>query len=238
MKLFKKETVPVLSEQLADRMLSNIFEVSQAEPPTIPLKTLISYSRYRRERFSFQKVLLVIILLLFCLLPFLFLSPKIQLEAETEVPAYLPSYQITVDSLLPIRSVYAEVDGQRLLVTAAENHSYTIEPRANGTLSVTVTLVTNQYQTVTTEISSIDVTAPTCTSYTQGDGVVTLTLEDTDSGVDYGNITALDTDGSAVSPLSVNEAEQTAIFAAPSEALEVYVPDLAGNTLHLRLTVK
>lgn len=238
MKLFHKETVPVLSEQLADRMLSNIFESAQAEPPTIPLKTLISYSRYRRERFSFQKVLLVIILLLFSLLPFLFLSPDIRLEADTELPSYLPAYRITVDSLLPIRSVYAEVDGQRLLVTAVGDHSYTVEPRVNGTLSVTVTLVNNQYQTVTEEISSIDVTAPTCTSYTQGDGIVTLTLEDADSGVDYTGITALDAHGSAISPLSVNETDRTAVFAAPSETLDVYVPDLAGNTLHLRLTVK
>ncbi len=238
MKLFHKETVPVLSEQLADRMLSNIFEAAQAEPPTIPLKTLISYSRYRKERFSFQKGLLVIILLLFCLLPFLFLSPDIRMEADTALPSYLPSYRISVDSLLPIRSVYAEVDGQRLLVTAAENHSYTVEPRTNGTLSVTVTLVNNQYRTVTTEISSIDVTAPTCTSYIQENGVVTLTLDDADSGVDYTGITALDADGSAVFPLSVNEADRTAIFSAPSETLDVYVPDRAGNTLHLRLTVK
>ncbi len=238
MKLFAKETVPVLSERLADRMLSNIFEACQAEPPTVSLETLLSYSRYRRERFSFQKIILVIILLLFCLLPFLFISPNIDLKADSEAPSYLPSYQITVDSLLPVRNVYAEVDGQRVLVTAAADHSYTAEPRVNGTLSVTVTLVNNQYQTVTTEISAIDVTPPTCLSHSQEDGVVTLTLDDENSGVDYENITALDGNGSAVVPLRVDAESQTAVFAAPDDVLDVYVPDLAGNTLHLRLTTK
>ena len=46
--LFKKKTAPALSEALADRMLENIFDACQAEPNTIPLKTLISYTRYRR----------------------------------------------------------------------------------------------------------------------------------------------------------------------------------------------
>ena len=52
MMLFKKKTAPALSEALADRMLENIFNACQTEPNTIPLKTLISYTRYRRERFS------------------------------------------------------------------------------------------------------------------------------------------------------------------------------------------
>ncbi len=42
--LFKKKTAPALSEALADRMLENIFDACQAEPNTIPLNTLISYT--------------------------------------------------------------------------------------------------------------------------------------------------------------------------------------------------
>ena len=68
-KLFKRSAAPALSDRLAERMLEHIFDACQVQPNTIPLKTLISYSNYRRERFSFQKSLLVAILLLFCLLP-------------------------------------------------------------------------------------------------------------------------------------------------------------------------
>lgn len=109
--LFKKKTAPALSEALADRMLENIFDACQAEPNTIPLKTLISYTRYRRERFSFQKILLVVILLLFCLLPLLFLYPGVSLQLQPTDTPWLPTYRIDVDTLLPVSSVYAEVDG-------------------------------------------------------------------------------------------------------------------------------
>lgn len=88
--LFKKKTAPALSEALADRMLENIFDACQAEPNTIPLKTLISYTRYRRERFSFQKILLVVILLLFCLLPLLFLYPGVSLQLQPTDTPWLP----------------------------------------------------------------------------------------------------------------------------------------------------
>lgn len=238
MKLFTKKTAPVLSEELADRILDNIFEACQAEPPTISLQALISYTRYRRERFSFQKALLVVILLLFCMLPFLFLYPKVSLTLLSTDEPYLPTYEITVDTLLPVSSVYADVAGQRLLVTAAGAHTYTVEPRANGTLTVTVTLINNQYQTVTATVSAIDTTAPTCTSHSQEDGQVCLTLADEGSGVDYDGITALDAEGRELAPLSVDAETQTAVFASPETSLDVYVPDHAGNTLHLRLTRK
>ena len=238
MMLLKKKTAPALSEALAGRMLENIFDACQAEPNTIPLKTLISYTHYRRERFSFQKILLVVILLLFCLLPFLFLYPTVSLRLQPSATPWLPTYRIDVDTLLPVSSVYAEVDGARLLVTAAGDQTYTVEPRANGTLSVTVTLINNQYQTVTIPVSGIDTEAPTCSSHSQKDGKIWLTLEDSGSGVDYSGITALDQDGGQVAPLDVDEAGQTAVFSCPENFLDVYVPDLAGNTLHLRITMK
>lgn len=236
--LFKKKTAPALSEALADRMLENIFDACQAEPNTIPLKTLISYTRYRRERFSFQKILLVVILLLFCLLPLLFLYPGVSLQLQPTDTPWLPTYRIDVDTLLPVSSVYAEVDGARLLVAAAGENTYSVEPRANGTLSVTVTLINNQYQTVTVPVSDVDTEAPACSSHSQKDGKVWLTLEDSDSGVDYSSITALDQDGRQAAPLQVDEAGQTAVFSCPEHFLDVCVPDRAGNTLHLRITMK
>lgn len=153
---------------------------------------MISYTRYRRERFSFQKILLVVILLLFCLLPLLFLYPGVSLQLQPTDTPWLPTYRIDVDTLLPVSSVYAEVDGARLLVAAAGENTYIVEPRANGTLSVTVTLINNQYQTVTVPVSDVDTEAPACSSHSQKDGKVWLTLEDSGSGVDYSSITALD----------------------------------------------
>ena len=62
--------------------------------------------------------------------------------------------------------------------------------------------------------------------------------EDSGSGVDYSSIAALDQDGRQAAPLQVDEAGQTAVFSCPEHFLDVCVPDRAGNTLHLRITMK
>lgn len=237
-KLFKRSAAPALSDRLAERMLEHIFDACQVQPNTIPLKTLISYSNYRRERFSFQKSLLVAILLLFCLLPFLFLYPEVRLQEQTGGSSLLPVYRISVDTLLPVSSVRATLDGDPLLVSAAGDRSYTVQPHANGTLAVTVTLVNNQYQRVTVPVSCVDTEAPTCSSYYQENGRVYLTLEDDSSGVRYRDITALDQDGNPAEPLALNRKAGLAVFSCPDQFLDVYVPDQAGNTLHLRITMK
>ena len=66
----KKSRIPELNQDLASQMLRNVFEACQAEPNSVPLEVLISYSNYRKERFAFQKYVLRAILVLFCLLPF------------------------------------------------------------------------------------------------------------------------------------------------------------------------
>ena len=234
----KKTKPPQLSEYLASQMLENVFEACQRTPNTIPLKTLISYSNYRKERFSFQKILLVLILVLFCLLPLLFLYPEVRiLGNETDTP-YFPSYTISVDAPLPVQSVYAVLDGKAVLVSATGKNQYTVELKANGTLTVTAILINRQYQTRTVSVTGADVQAPTCSSSRLSEGVVYLTLSDEGSGVDYANVTAWKPDGTKLLPLSVDEAEGLVTFPCSQGSLEVYVPDLAGNTLHLQVTAR
>lgn len=234
----KKPKPPVLSEYLASQMLENVFEACQREPNTIPLKTLISYSNYRKERFSFQKILLVLILVLFCLLPLLFLYPEVRiLENETATP-YFPSYTISVDAPLPVQSVYAYLDGKSVLVSASGKNQYTVELKANGTLTVTAILINNQYQTQTVAVTGADVQAPTCSSYRLSGGVVYLTLADEASGLDYAGVTAREPDGTKLSPLSVDETKGLVTFPCEQGSLDVYVRDLAGNTLHLQVTAR
>ena len=75
MKAFRKSSVPQLDIEAAGRILAQAFEANQMELNTIPLEVLASYSNYRRERFTLQRTILVIIMTLFLLLPFLFVPP-------------------------------------------------------------------------------------------------------------------------------------------------------------------
>ena len=65
MSLFKKSSMPQLDPETASRILEQTFEANEMEKNTIPLEVLASYSNYRRERFSLQRMLLIVIMLLF-----------------------------------------------------------------------------------------------------------------------------------------------------------------------------
>ncbi len=112
---------------------------------------------------------------------------------------------------------------------AAGENTYIVEPRANGTLSVTVTLINNQYQTVTVPVSGVDTEAPACSSHSQKDGKVWLTLEDSGSGVDYSSITALDQDGRRSAPFRWTRPDRRLYSPCPEHFLDVCVPDRAGG---------
>lgn len=236
-RFFHKSALPALDENLASQILENTFEACQVEPNSIPLEVLVSYSNYRKERFAFQKFVLVLIILLFCLLPFLFIYPNFTMElASTDTP-YLPVYTINAESILPIDSIVASINGKKLPISQTNGHVFTVEPQENGILSVSVTLINNQTHTETMEVNSIDTTVPVFLSSSQENQMIYLYFSDPESGIDYQNITAVDERGRQVLPASYNEAESCVIFAYPSSALNVYIPDHAGNKLHLVLTI-
>lgn len=70
MTFFKKskEPKPELALDQACKILEQVFEANNIEPNSIPLEVLTAYSNYRKERFSLQRLILVIILVLFLML--------------------------------------------------------------------------------------------------------------------------------------------------------------------------
>lgn len=232
----KKSRIPELNQDLASQMLRNVFEACQAEPNSVPLEVLISYSNYRKERFAFQKYVLRAILVLFCLLPFLFIYPNFTVTQDT-ISSYPPVYTFGLDTAFPAKSVVAELNGKSVPVTQGQNHTFSIEPSENGILQVSVTLINNQIHTETLEINTIDTSHPVYESSSRKEQFIYLYVSDDQSGIDYENITASDTDGNSVSPYSYNKAEGCVVFRTPETNLDVYVPDKAGNTLHLILNI-
>ena len=73
MKLFKKPAVSQLDLEIASQILEQVFEANDMELNSISLEALASYSNYRKERFTLQRTILVIIMALFILLPLLFI---------------------------------------------------------------------------------------------------------------------------------------------------------------------
>lgn len=234
----KKPKGPELDENTASQMLENIFTACDVEPNSVPLSVLSSYSNYRRERFLLQRILLIIILIFFCLVPLFFIAPDLSLDLKSGAPTGEPAYELIVDTFLPVSRITATIDGRNVSVYETADKTYSIEPTLNGTMTVTVTLKNKQASTITYDVTDVDTTAPVVITDKVKDEQVYLYLEDAASGLDFDNVTAVDTNGKQVEPVAYNKRESYVVFDYPETSLNIFVPDKAGNTLHLILTVQ
>lgn len=234
--VLKKSTDPQLNIDDASRILENVFAKSQVEPNTIPLEVLTAYSNYRKERFSLQRTILVVAMVLFLMLPFLFIAPSFMITSETSGFAAKPVYQVEVDTILPVQSVTAEIDGQNIPVYETASHVYSIEPSRNGRMTVAVTLMNHQTAADFIDVENVDADPPKVISNKVDQDRLYLYLSDTDSGINYDGIRAVGQNGQEVAPESCNEAAGRVVFAYPKDTLNIYIPDNAENTLHLILS--
>lgn len=235
--LFNRKKHEELNADVAGQMLQNIFDVCEVEPNTVPLDDLQSYSNYRKDRFFLQKVVLVIVMLLFLAIPLMFVAPKITvLEQVTQAPH--PAYNLNVDSVLPITSVRASVNGQDVPVYEKQEKVYSIEPDISGTMVVTVKCVNNQYAMQQIEVSTIDRDVPNVVSDETKNGMIYIYLEDEGSGVAWQKIYAKKSDGTEFKPDKYDADAGWIAFKYPKESINIFVPDKSENILQLALTIK
>lgn len=236
--LFQKTPEPQLDMETAGKILEQAFAANDTEPNTTPLDVLTAYSNYRRERFTLQRSVLVVVMVLFLLLPFLFIPPSFTLSLPPQASVSNPVYRLQVDTFMLVERITATIDGHSLPVYEVDSHVYSIEPTRNGRMEVTLTLINHQTQTQYIEVDSVDLDAPTIVSNQVRNGLVYLYLSDPGSGIHYEEILATAPDGQEVPPLSYDEETGCVIFRYPEQSLNVYIPDYAGNALHLILTVQ
>lgn len=228
---------PVLDTNTASQMLDNILTACDAEPNTIPLSVLSSYSNYRRDRYLFQKIILILMVLLFCMLPLFFIAPKFTIKDAT-IKINQPAYEVQVSSFFPVERIEAKMNHASLPVYETGEKVYSIEPTQNGILEVKVTLKNRQSVTKTYEVSTVDLSPPSVASDKADNDHIYIYLEDDLSGIDYENIKARDIDGNDVAPLSYDQTSDCVVFKYPDSTLNITVPDHAGNTLQIVLTVR
>ena len=235
---FNKNLEFALDEKIASDILEKVFEENQVEPNSIPLEVLTSYSNYRKERFAFQRTVLLIILILFLMLPFLFISPTFTLESADNSYTSTPAFHISVDTFMPVSRVTATIDGHNIPVYEMDAHEYSIEPTMNGRMLVTVTLINHQKVTHFIDVGNVDMEAPVIVSNDWDGTNIYLNLSDADSGINFEEIKAVDEKGNTFAPVDYDEATGRVAFLYPESSLNVYIPDNAGNTLQLVLSVR
>ncbi len=234
----KKAAEPQLDIDEASKILENVFKISQVEPNTIPLDVLTAYSNYRKERFALQRTVLVIVMVLFLMIPFLFISPSFTISAMSEEKAANPVYEVNVDTFMPVQRVTAAIGGRNIPVYETEAHVYTIEPGLNGQMMISVTLINHQTVTHFVDVENVDKEAPLVVSNNIDRENVYLYLSDAGTGINYEEIKAVSLNGQEIRPVSYDTSTGCVAFPYSNESLNIYIPDYAENELHLILTVK
>lgn len=230
---FKRNDVPELDPKLAGQMLQNVFDVCETESNQVPLEDLMSYANYRKERFSLQKILLIVIMILFCMLPMLFIAPSFTVKEQGD-----GVYKVQVHTVLPVSYVNASIGEHNMPVYEQGAKEYSIEPTDNGTMVVEVGLFNRQYAARKVNVGNVDTTPPTIVSDYIENGDVYLRLSDDSSGVQYDAIYAMDAKGGQHAPAFYDEEEGYVAFHYPSESINVFIPDKAGNTLQVILNIQ
>lgn len=229
---------PQLDAATASKMLESVFAECDVEPNSVPMEALASYSPVSRLRVDWRMLAGFVCTSCVLLLTFLMATPKVEVASQGFGEAGLPTYAIHVSGILPARTVRATVNGNPVPVTEIDARTYEVEPTRNGELAVSVTLTNNRTSEAVVTVTDVDVDAPELLGSEIGDTEVSLLLADDGCGIDYEGIYAIGASREVVRPISADEEAGKVTFAFPEESLDVYVPDIRGNTLHLAMNLE
>ena len=229
--------IPDLSMNDMTRILDNVYAACQIEPAQIPLESVVSYTKYRMERFSIQKTIALVAFVLFILVPFLFIAPNFTVTQTQSEDSAARIYSIQVLNNSPVRSITADINGFSLPIHNTGNHIYTVQPTQNGLLTITVTMFNGQSNSYELDVEGVDSDAPVLVANSNDSEYLYLTLDDGDGlGILYEGIYATTIDGETISPVSYDPSCGEVVFAYPKSNMNITIPDLAGNTLKLAVS--
>ncbi len=193
-----------------------------------------SSGRYRRQ--SGDGFLHI---LLFYILPFLVFNgilfvcvtatPKLTLEVADTNDYLTTEATLKINSWFPTKAITVNLDGEVLELGEPKKRTYTIPIYKNGLLEANVTNINGMVAAEFVQISILDDLTPTIEDAQIADGIVTLTITDSQSGVNFDSIYAVNSKNEQVVPLSVNRETNTLSYEMDPAGLQVFAQDRAGN---------
>ncbi len=185
--------------------------------------------------------------LLFYVLPFIVINsiifylftakPKIEITVSDTEDYLTTTATVTIHSLLPTKDLTFSQDGQAVEAQLVKGKTYTVPITSNGVLEVSVKNFNGMSTAEFYHINLLDDAAPTVRKYTMDDdGIITISLEDTQSGVDLETVYAVDSQGAQVFPISQDNSSGEERFDMDSQGLILHAKDFTGNELLVTFT--
>lgn len=179
--------------------------------------------------------------LLFYILPFLVVngllfffvttSPKVTITVAPTQDYETSTASIEIKSVLPLKAISVTQESAPLELTKTESGVYTVPLTKNGVIEVMVASLNGMVSNAYAPVDVLDELPPSILEdFTIVENVLTFTVEDSQSGVDFDSITAVTPMGTAVSPISVDKTSGQVSFEMDETGLTIHVSDLCGNT--------
>ena len=228
---------PRMSLEIAGQLLEYLFYEIGMTPNTLPLDTLADFHEYRMNLLRIQRLALAVVVFFLCLAPLWFIAPSFDVAERTNHGVV--SYDLTVKSFFNIKSVTAQVGDQFFPVTQSDSHTYTVKPTMNGDMDLRVTYFNSMTSEQRITVTKVDRDAPVVLESHMNEGTVTLIVQDNNTGVDYNAIALTSFSGEQLTfSHAVVDGQETVSFTYPGESVDIVIPDMAGNRLHLLLSNK
>lgn len=186
-------------------------------------------------------------LLLFYILPFIVVNgiifylatakPKYHIEIGETNDYISTTVTLTIDSHLPTKNLTMSLNGEALTLEKQDRKTYTAVITQNGTVEATLENFNGMSVAQFENVSVLDDGPPEITSYTIEDGVLTVKLSDSQSGVDFNSIHAIDSTGNQLTPTSIDKFNSEVTFDMDDNGLTMYISDYSGNEVEQPFSV-
>lgn len=183
----------------------------------------------------------LISLLLFYILPFIVINgiifflvtakPKCEIAIGTTNDYITTDLTVTIKSLLPTKDLMVSINGEEITLDKTGRKTYTAAITQNGVTEVSLTNFNGMTSTIYEHVNILDDEPPAVASYFVEDGILNVTLSDSQSGVNFSNIYALDSNGARLSPLTVDKVTAQVTFSIDGAGLTMYASDMSGQTM-------
>ncbi len=190
--------------------------------------------------------------LLFWVLPYIVINaiifilvcstPKAEITVGDTDDYVSANVTFTVKSLLPVSELEVTLESSPVEYTK-NGSTYTCKITQNGTFAVRTSSINGMTNTSFTDISILDDTAPSVSesSAAVSDGLLTFSISDTQSGVDFSSIYGIinEDEEQVVYPSEVDRDLGIVSMEIPSdtETIDLYFSDMVGNARTGKITI-
>ncbi len=198
-------------------------------------------NRYRKKQGNDWAVIL-----LFYVLPFLVVNtiifycattrPKLEIVTADTTDYLSTEVTVTIKSWFPTKDIKFSMEGEELTAEKGKKRTYTMTITKNGAIEATVTNINGMSTSEFEHVNVLDESKPNVENTSISDGIVTFTVTDSQSGVNFDSIYAENSRGERLAPLAVDRSTSTLSFEMDPDGLHVYAQDKAGNEVLANFT--